>query len=414
MTVYYYDLFTGASGGTAGTLLSSTTSDSGSTWPTNSSYNYGNAIELDGNGGIFSSVATAAMQIPSATQPSSYNFEVQYSLQRLSTSTTGTQSGVLLATASGFAFTDHWEFYYVEGSGFAFAHNDGPVGSFVAGPAVGTKWYIKIDVSTSGSNTTFTAYYSTTSGGSWTSLCTYTTTTPADLVTIGPFFNGGSAGTSTTGPHIGQLVVQDIPATTATLSGPVTGLVSSQSAPFTVTLNRPAGYGGVVVTPASTGTADTFQATSGGGNVTTIAIPAGSSTGTFYLTPSSTAGSRNVSITTSPTLSYPGSPISYDAMPTATAYTVSGASGGHQNTPVTWSITLTGGDFCGTITATPSGGVGQCQIFSPSIITFTGNGTLSKTFTFTPLDTDSVTYTFTNSGSMTNPSPVTFTSTGIY
>jgi len=59
MTVYYYDLFTGASGGTAGTLLSSTTADSGATWPTSSSYSDGNAVELDGNGGIFSSITGA-------------------------------------------------------------------------------------------------------------------------------------------------------------------------------------------------------------------------------------------------------------------------------------------------------------------------------------------------------------------
>ncbi len=127
MTVYYYDLFTGASGGTAGTLLSSTTADSGATWPTSSSYSDGNAVELDGNGGIFSSITGAAIQIPSATQPSGYNFEVQFSFERLSTSTAGTLSGVLLATASGFSLTDHWEFYYNEGSGFAFAHNDAAV-----------------------------------------------------------------------------------------------------------------------------------------------------------------------------------------------------------------------------------------------------------------------------------------------
>src|SRR5271166_2454251 len=97
MTVYYYDLFTGASGGAAGTLLSSTTSDSGATWPVSSNYNTGNAIEIDGTGGIFSSITGTAVQIPSATQPSSYTFELQYSFERLSATTAGTQAGVLLS-----------------------------------------------------------------------------------------------------------------------------------------------------------------------------------------------------------------------------------------------------------------------------------------------------------------------------
>ena len=98
----------------------------------------------------------------------------------------------------------------------------------------------------------------------------------------------------------------------------------------------------------------------------------------------------------------------------ATGYTITGNSGGHQNSPATWTVTLTGGDFTGTITATPGGGVSQAQIFSPSIVTFTGDGTLSKTFSFTPLIPDTVTYTFTNSGSLTNPATKSYVSTGIY
>lgn len=98
----------------------------------------------------------------------------------------------------------------------------------------------------------------------------------------------------------------------------------------------------------------------------------------------------------------------------ATTYEVTGATGGHRLSVVTWTVTLVGGDFTGTITATPGGGTGQCQIYAPSVITFTGDETLEKTFTFTPITADSVTYTFTNSGGLSNPSPITFTSTGLY
>ena len=203
------------------------------------------------------------------------------------------------------------------------------------------------------------------------------------------------------------------PLTSATLSGPTQGLFSTNPE-FTVSLNEPAGSGGLVVGFSSANGSDTFQATQGGANVTSITIPSGSQSGTFWLTLGGSTGSRNISITTSTTLSYPGSPISYNAMPTATAYTVSGASGGHQNAPVTWIITLTGGDFSGTITATPGGGVGQCQIYSPSVVTFVGDGTFSKTFTFTPLDADTIVFAFTNSGGLADPSPATYVSTALY
>lgn len=108
MTVYYYDLFTGASGGTAGTLLSSTTADSGATWPTSSSYNIGNAIDIDGNGNIFSSISGTAVQIPSAIQPSSYNFEVQYSFDAL--------PRALLELSPAFCFLAHFRVYWITGN----------------------------------------------------------------------------------------------------------------------------------------------------------------------------------------------------------------------------------------------------------------------------------------------------------
>ena len=196
-----------------------------------------------------------------------------------------------------------------------------------------------------------------------------------------------------------------------TIVGPSQGLYSAQQE-FSLSLAGPAGAGGIVVTLASTNGSDTFQATSGGANITSITIPANSLSANFYLATSST-GIRNITITAG-SVSCPNSPYAYDALGNATSYTVTGATGGHQLAAATWTVTLVGGDFSGTVTATPGGGVGQCQIFNPSTITFAGNGTLSNTFSFTPLDVDSVTYTFTNSGSLTNPSPKTYVSTGEY
>lgn len=96
----------------------------------------------------------------------------------------------------------------------------------------------------------------------------------------------------------------------------------------------------------------------------------------------------------------------------ATSYTVTGPTNGHQLVPITWTITMIGGDFTGTVTTTPSGGVEQCLIFYPIITEF--NGVTTASLVFTPQDVDSVTFTFTNSGGLVDPEPMSFISTAEY
>ena len=476
MTVYYYDLFTG----TAGTPLTSHTADSGATWPDDANHltEY-NSIQLDGNGAVFLEGTQPTLEIPSATQPSSQNFEVLFTFKRLS-ALSGSSSGVeLLRQAPFTGSAEDYAFVYNEGSGFTFLHSGLPVGGYAAGPAVGTLWYLKVDISTSGATTSFASYYSTTSGGPWTVLTNYSIATPSDAVAAGLRFTGTSA-TTTTGHHIGDLTVQDIPAlSSAALSGPTQQLFSTP-AEFTVGLNEVAGTGGVTVTLSSSNSSDIFQATKGGSNLSPkqITIAAGSINATFWLTPSST-GTRTISITTSPVLTYVGSPFTYNALAPATSYTVTGASGGHQLVLKTWTVTLVGGDFVGTITATPgnvltgtvsltsgsaivtgagtafltqivvgvtytfdstaytvasiqsntqltllktatanASGVtitsGQAAIYAPGICTFSGNGTLSKTFTFIPYSADTVIFSFTNSGRLSNCAHMIFLATRMY
>ena len=216
------------------------------------------------------------------------------------------------------------------------------------------------------------------------------------------------------------MVIQDLPPTEATISGPSSGNVNALSAPFTVTLDKAAQYGGLTVNLSSTGGIsgylDTFQATSGGGNVESITIAAGSTTGTFYLTPAGPVGPRTISVTTSPT-STNSTPWTYtgNGISTAAGYTITMASGGYQNVPVTATIALTPANsvFNGTISATPGGGTGQCQVFQ-TFVTHWYSEQGPKTFTFTPLTQDSVTFTFTNSGTLANPAPTTYTATRVY
>jgi hypothetical protein len=412
MTVYYYDLFTG----TAGTLLTSHTADSGATWPNDADHYYGTGIvTLDGLGGVYQSNTGSSINLTSAAMPSTQHCEVLFTHVQHNSLAGGDNAGLVLlstsfptiASAYGIFYADNigWELYQ-----FSLSEATLLAGPY-AGPAFGVTCYMKVDVSTSGGNTTFTVYYATAGTGPFTQLFSYTAATSTDLVAVGTwFYNPSTASTATTGQHIGALTVQDIPAlSSATLSGPTQQLFSNP-AEFTVVLNEPAGTGGIVVTLSSSNGSDTFQATQGGANVTSITLAAGQPSGTFWLTPGGATGNRTITITTSPALTYLGCPLTYDALPATTSYTVTGATGGHQLVAAAWTIALTGGDFSGTITATPNGG----QLFSPYTTTFTGNGTLSKTFSFTPVDPDMITFTFTNSGSLTNPATKTYVSTGIY
>jgi hypothetical protein len=104
----------------------------------------------------------------------------------------------------------------------------------------------------------------------------------------------------------------------------------------------------------------------------------------------------------------------YATLGNATSYTVSTTAGGHQNVQATWTVSLVGGDWSGTVTGTPGGGISQCEIYTPVAVTFPHNGITSFSFQFTPLIVDSVTFTFTNTGSFTNPGPYTYVSTGEY
>lgn len=110
-----------------------------------------------------------------------------------------------------------------------------------------------------------------------------------------------------------------------TLAGTGSGTYGVQSAPMAVFLNGPAGSGGVTLNLVSTlsGNTDTFQPSS------TITIPSGSSSATFYITPSGASGTRIVSATSSG-LSQIGSPVTYTATGSSapTTATLSGPTSG--------------------------------------------------------------------------------------
>ena len=290
MTVYYYDLFTGS----AGTPLTSTTTDSGASWPTDSTHQLGTGVlKLDGSGGIFQSIANtgSTYNLPSAAMPSSLNFEALFWVNRM-TSVTTSQAGLILASApiQG-SMPDLYIVTYLEATGWRLLHWTGSqwimLASSPSGPEIGSTWYMKVIVSTFSGSTTFGLYYSTNSSGPFSLLFTYIMATTSDPAAIGPRLStAATAATSSTGLHLGALYVQDLTApTTATLIGPSSGggLIGIP-AQFQVVLDGPAGAGGCTITPASSASGDTFQAVNGGPNITAITIPQGQIDTTFWLT----------------------------------------------------------------------------------------------------------------------------------
>lgn len=104
--------------------------------------------------------------------------------------------------------------YYTDGSGFGIYNGPSLAASTSLGPAVGVKWWIKIDVTYSGANVTFTCKYATAgTSGPWTSLLSYTASGVTCTPNVGPVINpnGGGTATATAGTHIGNLLVRDIP-----------------------------------------------------------------------------------------------------------------------------------------------------------------------------------------------------------
>lgn len=153
--------------------------------------------------------------------------------------------------------------------------------------------------------------------------------------------------------------------TTATLTAPSTGTVSVQVT-CTVSLNQPAGSGGVVVDPAVTGL-----------SVPPFTIAQGQTSGQFVFTPP-TPTTYSISIATSPTLTYINSPTSFTATQTATSATLSVPTTGPINIQVTCTVTLDFGAPTGGIVVTPT-------VTGLSVPPFTiADGQTSGQFHFTP------------------------------
>jgi hypothetical protein len=153
------------------------------------------------------------------------------------------------------------------------------------------------------------------------------------------------------------------PATTATLTGPTTGAIHYPSSNFTVTLNG--SYTGTI-TPSDSSAGGTFTPSTLSGS------------GTFTYTPS-TLGNISISISASPSLTYSGSPITFDSL--AATIVLSGPSSITVGQLETYTITILS-SYTGTLT--PSDSLNEADI-NPNLLTLV-NATGTYTFTlFTTL-----------------------------
>ncbi|MFM0160685.1 SGNH/GDSL hydrolase family protein [Paraburkholderia sediminicola] len=95
----------------------------------------------------------------------------------------------------------------------------------------------------------------------------------------------------------------------------------------------------------------------------------------------------------------------YNTAP-ATAYTLAGPSTAYQHVTSTNFTVAPNGVISSAVTVTPSDG-GAGGTFSPASVTFAVGNNDSVTFTYTPAASGSITIATSNSGSLTNPSPLT-------
>ena len=404
-TLYGYDLFAGS----ANASLTGTTPDSGGSWPSDGNHFIGTAdgILLNGSGGVYGNAGSGTAQLPSWAMPPANNFELFFDFVRL-TSLGGSSTAIVSLTTHGtypstlapYASIQWGEVGASLGQGFYFIGPSGKLGSTNAGPAVGTTWRIRARISTAGSNTTFAAAFSTDGGATYTDMGIGGTLATSGLPPIAVGFYAGSDWSATTGPQFSRLVLEDLSATTATLTIASGSGMAGTPVELTVTLDQPAGFGDVVVPVAQTGGTGTLSATSGGSLITSITITQGATTGTFWWNPTA-GGTASITIgRTSPALTLVGSPRSYAASAAAaTAWTLGGPTGGVVNTQSTNFTATPNGQYTGTLTITPSG----AGLSTPIVLTYF-NSAAGQNFRITPTTTGTVTLTQSNNGALTDPS----------
>jgi hypothetical protein len=203
----------------------------------------------------------------------------------------------------------------------------------------------------------------------------------------------GPGGTSSPSNVASATTQASTSVTTYTLSGPSTGVVSSPSGAFTVTLGSGSLSGSVTITPSDGGAGGSFSPAS-------VSLSGAVRTATFTYTPIA-AGTVTIATTNNGGLTDPAG-ISYTVTAGASYTVTSAASSGPPNAINFLTITPLA-PITGTITATPSG----CGLIGPYPCTWS-NSKAAQTININPPQAGTATLTFSNNCGLTDCSPVTY------
>ncbi len=175
---------------------------------------------------------------------------------------------------------------------------------------------------------------------------------------------------------------------------PTSVSATAGNAQATVTFSAPASNGGATITAYTvTSTPGSFTASGSASPITVTGLSNGTSY-TFTVTATNSAGTSSAS-----TASNSVTPT----IPPATTFTFTGPASGSINSASTNFTVTPNNPYTGTITLTPSGG----GLSTPTVLTFS-NSAVAQTFTITPTAVGTVTLTPSNSGSLTNPSNLSY------
>lgn len=183
-------------------------------------------------------------------------------------------------------------------------------------------------------------------------------------------------------------------------NAPTIGTATPANAQATVSFSAPAFDGGATITSYRViSTPGSFTATGSSSPLTVTGLTNGVAY-TFTARATNSAGNSSES-------SASNSATPYVA---ATSFTLTGPSSGNVRSASTNFTVTPNNIFDGTITITPSG-AGATDL-EPIVLTF-NHTSAAQTFTITPIASGAITLTPTNSGSLTNPSNLTYTANAV-